>query len=89
MHLWLWRSEEAVRPFIVVIAMLAAGCNAVERPEIINQSQGEDEVVSLPAGGALILRRAIERESPTCWVRARWFRGFVSMPCEMAERVRP
>ena len=70
------------------LGFLLMGCNAVQRPEIIEQASNEDEVVALPGGGALIMRRL--RDEPRCFVRARFFRGLVQRPCsEIAQEVRP
>jgi hypothetical protein len=72
---------------ITAAVLLAAGCNTVDRPRVVEQDSG-DEVLSLPGGGALILRRLAARE-PQCWVRARGFHGLVPMDCSLAETARP
>jgi hypothetical protein len=75
------------RNALIVAVALLAGCNSVDRPRIVGEDS-EDEVVSLPGGGALILRRLAARE-PQCWVRARGFHGLVPMDCSLAETARP
>jgi hypothetical protein len=72
----------------IVLAIMLVGCN--DRPQALDVG-ADDEVVTLPGGGALILRRALQdREADTqCMVRARGFRGFVPMPCALAETTRP
>jgi hypothetical protein len=73
---------------LVALALLA-GCNAVDRPQIVSQPNDDDEIVTLPGGGALILRRLAAAQEPQCFVRARGFRGMVRMDCTLAETVRP
>ena len=72
------------------LGFLLMGCNAVQRPEIIEQASNEDDqVVALPGGGALIMRRLL-RDEPRCFVRARFFRGLVQTPCaDIVREVRP
>jgi hypothetical protein len=72
-----------------LLALLLAGCNAIDRPQVISQPNDDDEVVALPGGGALILRRLAAATEPKCLVRARGFRGLVPMDCRLAETVRP
>jgi len=73
-----------------MLALVLTGCNVGPRPEILSQPNSDDEVVALPGGGALILRRIVQNQAPQqCWVRARSFRGFVPVDCDLAERIRP
>jgi len=77
-----------MRMTTLAIAFLAAGCNLAGRPEVVRQAGGDD-VVALPGGGTLLIQRALQPEEPTCFARARNFRGFVPIPCNLAETVRP
>jgi hypothetical protein len=74
----------------IIFAVALSGCNPADRPQALDVG-AEDEVVSLPGGGALILRRLASERQPDqqCWVRARSFRGWISMDCTLAERARP
>lgn len=73
---------------VALLAVLLAGCNAIDRPQIVSQPDSDDEVVALPGGGALILRRALQQKQQ-CLVRARGFRGLVPVDCDLVERIRP
>ena len=79
-----------MRAVAVLVAILTMGCNAAQRSEIVERGDSDDEVVSLPGGGALILRRLREAEADkVCYARARSFHGLVPIPCDLAAAVRP
>jgi len=79
-----------MRAVVVLVAILTTGCNAAQRPEIVERGDSDDEVVSLPGGGALILRRLREAEADkVCYARARSFHGLAPIPCDLAAAVRP
>lgn len=68
------------------LALALAGCNG-ERPQVLDVGAA-DEVVTLPGGGALLLRRALEQSSSSpCYVRARVSGTFVPMDCEQARLI--
>ena len=72
---------------LVALALLLAGCNVADRPQVLEAGR-EDEVVSLPGGGALLLRRALQQASPQCLVRSRFDRWvLVPMDCDEARLV--
>jgi hypothetical protein len=67
---------------------LLVGCNT---PQIVKRVN--DEVVTWPNGAVAVIaaRRNAEEPPPPpqCLVRARYFRGFIPMPCDLAETARP
>jgi len=81
MRLGLWRNG-----FAIALAVTLAGCNTLDRPQVIERDSEGDEVVALPGGGALILR-ALRRNADTstlegwCFPRARHFAGTVAVRC--------
>ena len=71
----------------LALAFALSGCVS-DRPQVLDVGEGE-EVVGLPNGGALLLRRAVQERARECYVRARGFRGLVPMSCDEAQMVRP
>jgi hypothetical protein len=72
---------------MLAFVLILGGCVS-DRPQALDVGDNE-EVVGLPNGGVLILRRAVEARERECYVRARNFRGLVPLPCDQAEMVRP
>jgi hypothetical protein len=72
---------------IIVLAALLSGCN-VDRPQVIDAG-GNDEAITLPGGGVLLLRRALQQQDQPrlCYVRARFTGVFVPMDCDEARLV--
>jgi hypothetical protein len=70
---------------LLILLILLTGCNPADRPHALDVG-ADDEVVSLPGGGALLLRRALQAE-PQCMVRARFAGVFVPMDCDKARLV--
>jgi len=56
---------------------------ADDRPQIVDAG-ANDEVVTLPSGGEVILRRTLQQQSQQCMVRARFSGVFVPMDCDEA-----
>ena len=69
----------------VLTTFLLTACNLIDRPQVL-QAGPDDEVVTLPGGGALLVRRALQAD-PQCLVRARFAGVFVPMDCDKARLV--